>query len=234
MLDFERLKKYAGGYFPGIKDADIEKTALYGELVLERNRAMNLTAISGPEAFVDKHLLDSLAAAALPEIAGEVCDVGSGAGFPGAVIAAVREDARLTLLDSTKKKLEFAAEACAKAEISAKTLHARAEEAARRACRESFDSAVSRAVARLAALCELCLPLVKVGGCFVAMKGPSFEEELREAEGAIAKLGGSFKKTVSYELPDGDRRALIIIEKIQPTPEAYPRAGAKIIKSPLR
>lgn len=235
MADIERLKKYAADCFADIDDATLETLARYADAVVEKNKVLNLTTITERAAFVDKHLLDSLACASLAEVAGEVCDVGCGAGFPGAVIAAARPDARVTLLDATAKKLRFVKETCAALGIDAATLHARAEEAGRAPLtRESFDCVTARAVAALAPLCELCLPLVRAGGYFVAMKGPDAAAEVEAARGAIAKLGGELARVDEYSLPDGDSRALVVIKKTSPTPPKYPRAGAKIARSPIR
>ena len=234
MTDRERLKKYASEYYEGIEESVLETLARYGDAVLEKNEVMNLTAITEPEAFVDKHLLDSMRCAALAEVAGEVCDVGCGAGFPGAVIAALKPDARVTMVDATAKKLSFVKAACAELGIKAATLHARAEELARAQKRESFECVAARAVAALPTLCELCLPLVRVGGHFVAMKGPDAAAELAAAEGAIRRLGGELERSEEYTLPDGARRSLLIIKKIFPTPPKFPRPGGKIAKSPLK
>ena len=234
MTDRERLKKYAPEYYAGVDENTLETLARYGDAVLEKNEVMNLTAITEPEAFVDKHLLDSMRCAALAEVAGEVCDVGSGAGFPSAVTAALKPDVNMTMVDATAKKLSFVKQTCAELGIKATTLHARAEELGRAQKRESFDCVTARAVAALPTLCELCLPLVKVGGHFVAMKGPDAAEELAAAEGAIRRLGGELARSEEYTLPDGSRRALVVIKKIFPPPPKFPRPGGKIAKSPLK
>ena len=221
-------------YYENLTERHVGLLCSYAKAVLEKNEVMNLTAITDPEAFWQRHILDSLACSALPECHGKVADVGTGAGFPGAVIAVVRDDARVTMIDSTQKKLTFVQSSCDELGIAAKTLHARAEELAHKAeYRERYDFITARAVANLASLVELCLPLVRVGGYFAAMKGPDAAEELAAAKKAISLLGGTVRRSEKYTLPGGDVREIIIIEKTAPTPQKYPRAGAKISKKPL-
>lgn len=206
----------------------------YAHKLCETNEHLNLTAITQPREVEVKHLLDSLLCAALPEVTGAVADVGTGGGFPGVVVAAHRQDADVTLIDATGKKLRFIETACGELGIAVKTVHGRAEELARSALRECFDAVTARAVAALPALCELCLPLVKPGGVFVAMKGAEWETELAAAENAIRVLGGSVLRTETFTLPeDGGTRALIVIKKISHTPTKYPRGGKNIAKNPL-
>ena len=221
-------------YYENLTEAQVALLCRYAQAVLKKNEVMNLTAITEPEAFWQRHILDSLACAALPECSGRVADVGTGAGFPGAVIAAVRDDAQVTMIDSTAKKLAFVQQSCDELRIDATTLHARAEEIAHKAeYRERYDFICARAVANLASLVELCLPLVRVGGYFASMKGPDAAEELAAAKKAISLLGGTVRRSAKYTLPGGDVREIIIIEKTAPTPQKYPRAGAKIAKKPL-
>ncbi len=214
-------------------EAAVQRLLRYQQLVLEANRSFNLTAITDPREMLVKHLLDSLSCAALPELSGRVADVGSGAGFPGAVIAAVREGCRVTLLEATNKKLEFALSACRSLGIPAAGVHGRAEELARGELRESFDSVTARAVAALPSLVEYCLPLLRVGGVAVAMKGAGWEQELQSAERAIRLLGGELLRVQTLRLPDGSERALILLRKVSPTEKRFPRGGKNIRSAPL-
>lgn len=216
---------------------EYDRFALYCTELQEWNRRMNLTAITDDEGVAEKHFADSLlplTMVALPAGASLV-DVGSGAGFPGLPMALARPDLRVTFLDSLQKRLTFLAQLTQKLEVPAQMLHARAEDAGQDPqYREQFDIATARAVANLNTLTEYCLPLVKVGGNFLAMKGASGEEELTAARGAIKKLGGEYRETRTLHLPGGDTRTLILCKKISQTPTAYPRNGGKIAKSPLK
>lgn len=208
----------------------------YMELLLEWNQKMNLTAITEPEEVAIKHFVDSLLlfkAVVIPEHA-KVADVGTGAGFPGIPLAVMRPDLDLTLLDSLNKRLVFLEAVCNGLEISSTRVHMRAEEAGRqKAFREQFDLVTARAVAPLNLLAEYCLPLVKVGGIFAAMKGPGIEEELAVAKQAVSILGGKLEEVCSFLLPDGSKRSIAVIKKIKHTGDRYPRQSAKIAKNPL-
>jgi len=213
-----------------------EKLRAFYSLLEEKNRVMNLTAIEGEEAAARLHFLDSLALLTLCDFKGaSVIDVGTGAGFPGLPIAVAEPEARVTLLDALKKRVDFLREAARVAETPCVCLHARAEEASRLADRrDAFDIAVSRAVARLNVLCELCLPFVKVGGVFIAMKAAGSEEETEEAMSAAKALGGGEPIVRRYVIPGTDiERRAVVIPKVSPTPEKYPRRFAKIQKNPL-
>ncbi len=213
-----------------------EKLRAYFELLTERNRVMNLTAIEGEEDVARLHFLDSLALTAFWDFSGKkIIDVGSGAGFPGLPIAVAVPTAFFTLLDSLGKRVEFLEEVCRETGVSAECLNARAEEAAKEPDRrESYDAAVSRAVARLNVLCELCLPFAKVGGVFIAMKAAAAEEEIFEAENAVKILGGGAPEVRDYTIPGTDlTHRAVIIPKVSPTPDKYPRRFARIQKSPL-
>ena len=206
----------------------------FAGLLEEKNKVMNLTAIRGPEDIARLHFLDCAALLPLIPTAGRtLADVGSGAGFPGIVLKILSPETRLTSLDSLGKRIEFqreAAEALGLADTE--LLCARAEELADR--RESFDIVTSRAVARLSILAELCLPLVKTGGVFAAMKGPAPEEELSEAKRGITLLGGGKVRVERYRIPGTDViHSAVLIEKLRPTPAKYPRRYAQIKKQPL-
>ena len=160
--------------------------------------------------------------------------MGTGAGFPGVGAKLYRPELRLTLLEPTGKRLDFLRWACGELGLEAEFLKERAEEAARKQWRERFDTATARAVARLNKLAEYCLPLVRVGGYFLAMKAESAAEELQEARPAIERLGGEVVALRRFSLPEGDERGIIIVKKISQTPTVYPRNGGKIAKSPLK
>ena len=206
----------------------------YAALLVEYNEKVNLTAITDPQGIEDKHFIDSLLLAAQPEAQGRLVDVGTGAGFPGVVAKLYRPELRLTLLEPTGKRLDFLRWACGELGVEAEFLKERAEEAARKQWRERFDTATARAVARLNKLAVYCLPLVRVGGYFLAMKAESAAEELQEARPAIERLGGEVVGLRRFSLPEGDERGIVIVKKISQTPTVYPRNGGKIAKSPLK
>ena len=203
----------------------------------EKGKLFNLTSITDPAESLQKHVIDSLyAAAAVSDLSsGEaqtLIDVGSGGGFPALPIAIACPEVEVTALDSTAKKCEFIAYTAALCGVTVKTIPERAETAAS-ALRETFGFATARAVARLNILAELCAPLVKVGGYFLAMKGSAANEERLEAEEGTKKLGLSFERAVKYEIEDGGERSILIYKKTSPTPAAYPRRYAQIKKKPL-
>lgn len=207
----------------------------YYEYLEEINKVMNLTAISGEEDVAKLHFLDCAALAAqLPLDGRRLIDVGTGAGFPGLALKIACPGLRLTLLDSLDKRVNFLKNCCERLEFEdVRCIHARAEEAAAD-MRESFDIASSRAVARLNLLSELCLPFVKQGGYFAAMKGPDCEEEINEAKRGIAMLGGKLEKKIDYTVPGSDIvHSIVLIKKVKPTPAKYPRRWAQIKKQPL-
>lgn len=180
-----------------------------------KNKVLNLTAITDPEGIAVKHFADSLTALRMIDLqpGTKVIDVGTGGGFPGIPLLIARPEIKLTMLDSTGKKLAFVSQSVEELGLSANIVHARAEEAGQGELRESFDFAVSRAVAAMNILCEYCLPFVKVGGTFCAMKGAKGAEELDCAGKAIATLGGETQKTETLILPDGGERVLINVKR---------------------
>lgn len=207
----------------------------FARLVLDKNRVMNLTAITAEADFARLHLLDSAALLQAADFQGrKVIDVGTGAGFPGVPLRVLCDSLHMTLLDSTGKRVEFLREACAALKLNRiEPVQARAEEYAA-SHREEYDLAVSRAVASLPVLCELCLPLVRPGGSFLAMKSTQSEEELRESEHAIRTLGGTLRKAFDYEIPGGGMSHRVYrIDKTSPTPPRYPRSFGQIKKKPL-
>ncbi|HBN07741.1 MAG TPA: 16S rRNA (guanine(527)-N(7))-methyltransferase RsmG [Cyanobacteria bacterium UBA8530] len=227
MDPWESLREEARQFGVSLSEEKIEKFRQFYRLLLLGNEKMNLTRITGEEDVVTKHFIDSLSlflAVDLPEKTRFV-DVGTGAGFPGLPILIARPHWEGFLVESVKKKAGFLSEAVAELGLQATVLPERAEDLGRgKETREKFDLAVTRAVGDLSVLVELCLPLVKVGGIFVAYKGGEVEEEVKGARGAISKLGGTLEKLVPFELPGGaGRRTLVVIEKESSTPPDYPR-----------
>ena len=217
----------------GLDESRAETLERFAALLLKKNEVMNLTAITEPEAVTQLHLLDSAALTQFVDLSGKtVVDVGTGAGFPGMPLRILKDDFDLTLLDSLGKRIAWLEEVCGTLGLKrVECVHARAEEFAA-GHRESYDLAVSRAVAQLNVLCELALPLVKVGGQFLAMKSVGTEEEIAAAKGAIRTLGGKIVKVGDYTIPtSGVTHRVVVIEKVSPTPPRYPRAFAKIKSS---
>lgn len=208
----------------------------FSDRLLKKNRVMNLTAITDPVDVVTLHLLDCAVLLRMEDFRGKrVVDVGTGAGFPGMPLRLLEPDFDLTLLDSLGKRVAFLQEVCNAMALQRVTcVHARAEEFAAQE-RERFDLAVSRAVAPLNVLCELSLPLVRVGGSFLAMKSVDCTEELQNAKSAISQLGGQLEGCEDYTIPGTDvTHRVVRIRKVRPTPKTFPRAFAKIKKNPLR
>ena len=219
----------------GLPTEGVPALLRYAELLTEKNKVMNLTAITDPAGIATLHFLDSAALLNLAELQGRsVVDVGTGAGFPGLPLRILEPSIRLTLLESLNKRIDFLREVCGELGLSdVACVHGRAEEFAADH-RESFDLAVSRAVASLPMLAELCLPLVRVGGRFLAMKSVDSGEELSAAAKALQTLGGAVEDVRDYEIPGTDvRHRLVLIKKTAETPKKYPRAFAKIKKNPL-
>lgn len=212
-----------------------EAMARYAQILLDRNRVMNLTAITSETDVARLHFLDSCALAALVDFHGKtLLDVGTGAGFPGLPLRLLDPSIKLTLLDAQRKRVDFLQSVRDALSLSDVTcVHGRAEEYAV-GNRERFDLVASRAVAALPTLTELCLPLVRVGGRFLAMKAVNADAELSAAARAIEKLGGAVESAKDYAIPGADvTRRLIVIAKTRPTPSGYPRTFAKIKKNPL-
>ena len=204
----------------------------YGSMLLEKNAVMNLTAITEPGEVARLHFLDSLALLKLADFRKKrVVDVGCGAGFPGVPLLIGEGSIRLSLLDSTAKRMQWLSDELLPAlDLEAECLTGRAEELVEDR-RETYDICVSRAVARLNMLCELCLPYVRVGGSFLAMKGAQAEDEVQEAGSAIRILGGKIREVAEYPIGDAIHR-VVIIDKVRSTPAKYPRRFAKIKQQP--
>ena len=213
----------------------LEKYEKYYEKLIEVNEYMNLTAITEYEEVYIKHFYDSLSLNLAIENLNDIslCDVGAGAGFPSVPLAIARSDIKVTIIDSLNKRINFLNELIKYIEINnVEALHYRAEDFAKEK-RESFDVVTARAVARLNMLSELCLPLVKIGGIFVAMKSDNLEE-IEEAKKAIEILGGKIENIISLNLPnDMGKRNIVVIRKIKATDKKYPRAFGKIKERPL-
>ena len=235
MIDQNRLIEKCAALGIPLTRSQASQLDCYAQVLVEYNQKVNLTAITDPEGIEDKHFVDSLLFAAQPEVQGKMVDVGTGAGFPGIVAKIYKPELQLTLMEPTGKRVEFLKYACAQLGLDGvEFAKERAEEAARKVWREQFDVASARAVAALNVLAEYCLPLVRQGGLFIAMKGSGAAQELAAAGPAIRKLGGQPVESRAFSLPHGDERSLILCKKISQTPPQYPRNGGKIAKAPLK
>lgn len=239
MIDFniEKIAPLCQDFGLTLDKTAIERLNLYGNLLIEWNEKMNLTAITEPEEVLYKHFLDCLLFfknVNVPQNA-KVIDVGTGAGFPGMVLKIARPDIELTLMDGLNKRLIFLNTVLEELNLTAKTVHMRAEDGGKNSdYREQYDIVCARAVANLPVLCEYCIPFVKVGGQFVAMKGSSAQEELDSATNAYKILGCEKPVIICENLRKNEARAFIISKKKSQTPPKYPRMGGKIAKSALK
>lgn len=216
----------------------VDKLCRYADLLLEQNQVMNLTAITQPDQVARLHFLDSAAVLAhCGSLAGKsLVDVGTGAGFPGLVLKILEPSLSLTLVDSLGKRVNWLSDVCEVLSLdSVRCLHARAEELALEPeFRDRFDFATSRAVAAFPLLCELCLPYVKVGGAFIAMKSVESGGEVQSGSNAVKQLGGKLLENIDYPVPGTEvTHRLVVVEKHAPTPKGLPRSWGKIKKSPL-
>ena len=214
-----------------------DQLAEYGRMLLEKNQVMNLTAIREPDQVAKLHMLDCAALVGMADFSGKtLMDVGTGAGFPGLPLKILIPSLEVILLDSLNKRLEWLEEVSRSLRLTGvHTIHARAEEQALvKGFRDSFDFATARAVADLRLLCELCLPFVKPGGMFLAMKSTGSDQELSDAAHAVQLLGGRVREVRDYQIPGTQiTHRVIRIEKVAPTLKGYPRRWAKIQKAPL-
>ncbi len=221
-----------------LSEHQTEQFFSYYEMLIEKNKVMNLTAITDFDEVIKKHFVDSLSLVKAYDLTSPVSliDIGTGAGFPGIPLKIVFPDLEITLLDSLNKRVDFLQSVIASLDLKGiDAFHGRAEDFARREkFRERFDLCVSRAVANLSVLCEYCLPYVKIGGKFISYKSEKIMEELKTAEHAVDVLGGKVKEQISFTLPDSDiNRNLIVIEKSRKTPKQYPRKAGTASKDPL-
>ena len=222
-----------------LTEMQVEQFEKYYEMLIEKNKVMNLTAITERDEVVLKHFIDSVALAQvynLKDKSYSVIDVGTGAGFPGIPLKIVFPQLKITLFDSLNKRVKFLQEVIDELGLEDITaIHGRAEEGGRnKDMREQFDIVVSRAVANMAVLSEYCIPFVKQGGYFIPYKTGKIEEELAQGKKAISILGGKYEKTEKLMLPDSDiGRSFIFIKKVKPTPKAYPRKAGTASKQPL-
>lgn len=221
----------------GVSVSEVQRTQFERvyEHLIEANRTVNLTRITAPEEFLYRHLLDSLTLSPLIPPNARLADIGSGAGFPSIPLAIARPDVTVTAVESIGKKCKFIQDTKDKLELAnLSVLNARSEDLSRKAeSRETFDVVTARAVAALPTLLELCLPLVRPGGLFLAMKGLSYEEELNASAKALKTLGGRFKEVQSFPHPRLEGSRLLVIEKVARTPDAYPRSAGLPGKKPL-
>lgn len=219
-----------------ITDEQMYRLGMYSEMLVQWNEKINLTAITDPEGISVKHFFDSIYPFSLVDLpkGSTLIDVGTGAGFPSCPVKIWRGDIKITLLDSLQKRITFLAQLSDSLSLGATCIHSRAEDLGNSPeFREKFDFATARAVANLADLCEYCLPFVKVGGKFLALKGSGADEEIKQAKDAVKLLGGKITQTTEYTLPNGDGRTLVVIDKVSATPDKYPRTSAQIKKKSL-
>lgn len=221
-----------------ITEKQLDQFEKFFHMVLETNKSYNLTAIIDEKEFAVKHLIDSLTCfkAVDFKINAAVLDVGAGAGFPGIPLVIFRSDLALTMLETTEKRVKFLKKAISGLGLNnVEAVHTRAEDFGRKKFfRDKYDIVVSRAVAPLSVLAEYCLPPLREGGVFIAMKGPKIQEEVKATQNALFVLGGAVKDIVDIQLPvTGDERKLVVISKIKATPETYPRRAGIPAKKPL-
>ncbi len=236
MISKELLIKSAQLYNVNLDDTACDRFDLYAKLLVEYNEKVNLTRITEPDDIVIKHFVDSLALCKFVDIKDgtELCDVGTGAGFPGMALLAANPNIKVTLFDSINKKLEFLRFLSKELDLHPEIVTTRAEDAGKdRKYRERFDIVTARAVAQLNALSEYCIPLAKVGGIFAPLKAVMTSDEEKRGISAAAMLGAKKTDRQVYKLPDGSDREVIIFNKTSPTPTKYPRVAAQISKKPL-
>ena len=236
ILEKTEFKELFGKAEITVDNEQYEKLNNYSEMLIEWNKMVNLTAILSPEDISQKHFLDSILPFCLFDVkkGANIIDVGTGAGFPSCPLKIFRDDIKITLLDSLKKRINFLKALSDELDLNAECIHGRAEELAHKQdYRERFDIATARAVAALPMLCEYCLPFVKKGGYFIALKGGNSENEIEASKSAVKALGGKIDTITDYSLPNGDKRVLIAIKKISQTAIKYPRNKGQITKKPL-
>ena len=239
MKYFELMKNACDSVEMNFDEDKYNKFITYKNLLQEWNEKINLTAITEDEEVIKKHFIDCIKAFSENQFkeAKTLIDVGTGAGFPGLPIAIMKEDLNITLLDSLNKRVNFLIIVKNSLNLTnVTTIHSRAEDGARnKELREKFDIATSRAVANMAVLSEFCLPYVKVGGYFIALKGPAITDELNDAKNAIGTLGGKLIEVIEVSVEGTDlKHNLVVIKKVKETPKTYPRKAGSITKKPIK
>lgn len=239
MKYFELMKNACDSVGMNFDEDKYNKFITYKNLLQEWNEKINLTAITEDEEVIKKHFIDCIKAFSENQFkeAKTLIDVGTGAGFPGLPIAIMREDLNITLLDSLNKRVNFLNIVKNSLNLTnVTTIHSRAEDGARnKELREKFDIATSRAVANMAVLSEFCLPYVKIGGYFIALKGPAITDELNDAKNAIGTLGGKLIEVIEVSVEGTDlKHNLVVIKKVKETPKTYPRKAGSITKKPIK
>ncbi len=220
-----------------ITDEQFNKFSLYENLLLEWNERINLTAITEDKEIWIKHFIDSCVINQYIKDSSKVIDVGTGAGFPGIPIKIINDSVELTLLDSLNKRISFLTTICNSLDLkNVYAIHGRAEDYANIIkYRETFDVATARAVSNLATLSEYCIPFVKAGGYFIAMKSGNIDDEIKEAQNSISILGGEVEDVIKYDLLDlGISRSIVLIKKVKKTPSKYPRKAGIPLKEPIK
>lgn len=239
MQYFDMLNEACESMGLSFDEEKYNKFIKYKDLVKEWNQKINLTAITDDEEIIKKHFIDSIKVFNCDYVknAKSIIDIGTGGGFPGIPMKIVKEDSKMVLLDSLNKRINFLNEVINELNLpNIKTIHGRAEDYAQTAeYRQRFDLAVSRAVANLTVLLEFCLPYVKVGGHFVALKGPAIDEEIKDAETALKLLGGKIEAIIEVDIEGSDlKHNLLVVKKVKDTPKKYPRKAGMVTKNPLK
>lgn len=234
----ERLQSKAEQLGIRLSEKQLEQFQSYYERLIEKNKVMNLTAITEYEEVVDKHFVDSILLGSVKELSGKkrVIDVGTGAGFPGIPLKIVYPELEITLLDSLNKRVKFLNEVIEELGLTGiQAVHSRAEDLAQDAAyRQQYDICVSRAVANLATLSEYCIPFVKQGGYFISYKSTQIEEELKQAKKAVQVLGGTLEQIETVQIPGTTiERQFVMIRKTGTTPKKFPRKAGTASKTPI-
>lgn len=234
----EQLKRKSEALNIVLNEKQLAMFETYYEMLVEKNKVMNLTAITEKNEVIDKHFIDSISLKKAMDVTKhvKVLDLGTGAGFPGIPLKIAYPNLQVTLLDSLNKRIKFLQEVIEELSLEEiDAIHGRAEDYAKQSgYREQFDICVSRAVANLATLSEYCLPYVKQGGCFISYKSGAVQEELEQSKKAIKELGGRVKEVIPFVLPDTDiERTFVVIEKVKQTPRKYPRKAGLPSKEPI-
>jgi 16S rRNA (guanine527-N7)-methyltransferase len=239
MSAYDLMIQYAEKFKINIDEEKLDKFKKYKALIKEWNEKINLTAITDEDDIIKKHFIDSISVLESNVIKNgmEIIDIGTGAGFPGIPLKIILPDSKILLVDSLNKRVNFLNEVIRMLELHGiEAIHGRAEEVAKKPeYREKFNIVVSRAVANMTVLSEYCIPFAKIGGYFIAMKGPSSENEIEESKHAISILGGKIKNVVETRMLQSDmNHRLVIVEKVKSTMNKYPRNYGQIEKKPLR